>query len=195
MLAAAPLLVGFVRRIKARLLGRVGPSLLQPWRDLVAAGAQAAGAGRERVGLLFRAAPWSRLRRRSPRRRCSCRHSRSAWLRRRLADLIADRRAADARRAARWHSPAWISAPPSAASGASREMTFAVFAEPALLLVIFTLALLAGTTNLDAIADLAARGHVRPARLARSGRSSPRHGRARGKRPHSGRQPGDASRS
>ena len=32
MLAAAPLLVGFVRRIKARLLGRAGPAILQPWR-------------------------------------------------------------------------------------------------------------------------------------------------------------------
>ena len=38
--------------------------------------------------------------------------------------------------------------------GGSREMTFAAFAEPGLLLVIFTLALLAGTTNLDSIAAL-----------------------------------------
>ena len=37
-------------------------------------------------------------------------------------------------------------------------MTFAVFAEPALLLVIFTLALLAGTTNLDTIAALLREG-------------------------------------
>ena len=36
--------------------------------------------------------------------------------------------------------------------GSSREMMFAVFAEPALLLVIFTLSLLAGSTNLDAVA-------------------------------------------
>jgi len=42
--------------------------------------------------------------------------------------------------------------------GASRAMTFAVFAEPALLLVIFTLALLAGTTNLDVIATLLREG-------------------------------------
>ncbi|HEX2889228.1 respiratory chain complex I subunit 1 family protein [Vineibacter terrae] len=32
--AAAPLLTGFVRKIKARLLGRRGPALLQPYRDL-----------------------------------------------------------------------------------------------------------------------------------------------------------------
>jgi formate hydrogenlyase subunit 4 len=38
--------------------------------------------------------------------------------------------------------------------GASREMTFAAFAEPALLLVFLTLMLLAGSTNLDLIAGL-----------------------------------------
>jgi len=32
--ALAPLLTGFVRKIKARLLGRRGPALLQPYRDL-----------------------------------------------------------------------------------------------------------------------------------------------------------------
>jgi formate hydrogenlyase subunit 4 len=38
--------------------------------------------------------------------------------------------------------------------GASREMSFSAFAEPALLLVFLTLMLLAGTTNLDLIASL-----------------------------------------
>ena len=33
-IAAAPLLVGVMRRIRARLEGRVGPPILQPWRDL-----------------------------------------------------------------------------------------------------------------------------------------------------------------
>ena len=42
--------------------------------------------------------------------------------------------------------------------GASREMTFSVLAEPAFFLVIFSLALLAGTTNLDAIAGVIASG-------------------------------------
>jgi formate hydrogenlyase subunit 4 len=36
--------------------------------------------------------------------------------------------------------------------GASRDITFAAFAEPAMMLVFFTLALLVGTTNLDVIA-------------------------------------------
>ncbi|MBM3613238.1 MAG: formate hydrogenlyase, partial [Alphaproteobacteria bacterium] len=34
MLAAAPLLTGLVRLLKARILGRRGPPLLQPYRDL-----------------------------------------------------------------------------------------------------------------------------------------------------------------
>jgi formate hydrogenlyase subunit 4 len=42
--------------------------------------------------------------------------------------------------------------------GASREMSFAAFAEPALLVSALTLALLAGTTNLDAVAAAFAEG-------------------------------------
>ena len=33
--ALAPLLTGFVRKIKARLLRRRGPSIFQPYRDLL----------------------------------------------------------------------------------------------------------------------------------------------------------------
>ena len=32
--ALAPLLTGFVRKVKARMLGKIGPGLLQPYRDL-----------------------------------------------------------------------------------------------------------------------------------------------------------------
>ena len=35
VLLLAPLLMGFVRKIKARLLRRQGPPLLQPYRDLL----------------------------------------------------------------------------------------------------------------------------------------------------------------
>ena len=35
VLALAPLLIGFVRKIKARLVRRQGPPLIQPYRDLV----------------------------------------------------------------------------------------------------------------------------------------------------------------
>ena len=35
LLALAPVLTGFVRWLKARLLGRRGPHPLQPWRDFL----------------------------------------------------------------------------------------------------------------------------------------------------------------
>ncbi len=35
VLALAPLLAGYVRKLKARLVGRKGPPLLQPYRDLL----------------------------------------------------------------------------------------------------------------------------------------------------------------
>ena len=35
VLIPAPLLTGFVRKLKARLLRRQGPPLLQPYRDLL----------------------------------------------------------------------------------------------------------------------------------------------------------------
>ena len=34
VLALAPLLTGFIRKVKARLLRRQGPPLVQPYRDL-----------------------------------------------------------------------------------------------------------------------------------------------------------------
>ena len=35
VLLLAPLLTGFVRKVKARLLRRQGPPLIQPYRDLI----------------------------------------------------------------------------------------------------------------------------------------------------------------
>ena len=35
VLAAAPLLTGYVRKVKANLVRRQGPPLLQPYRDLI----------------------------------------------------------------------------------------------------------------------------------------------------------------
>jgi formate hydrogenlyase subunit 4 len=35
VLAAAPLLTGFIRKVKARLMRRRGPSVIQPYRDLL----------------------------------------------------------------------------------------------------------------------------------------------------------------
>ena len=77
--------------------------------------------------------------------------------------------------------------------GAAREMSFAALAEPALILCVLTLAILAGTTNLDAIAatlrdgQLGLRVSLGLALIAHAG------GGGGGECPHPGGQPGDAS--
>ena len=54
VLLLAPLLTGFVRKMKARLLRRQGPPLLQPYRDLIRLHAQGSGACRKCVLALSR---------------------------------------------------------------------------------------------------------------------------------------------
>lgn len=149
ILAAAPLLTGVVRWLKARMMGRRGPHPLQPVRDLlkllrkrpvladnasavsraapyVAAGAAVAAAALVPSfarGMVF--AP--------------------------LADLILVAGLLALGRVAM--ALAGMDVGTSFGGlGASREMTFAALAEPALVVAALTLAILAGTTNLDAIA-------------------------------------------
>ena len=57
--------------------------------------------------------------------------------------------------------------------GSSREMMIASLAEPAMLLVVFSVALIAGTTQLSSIADDLRHRQHRPARLARACACSP----------------------
>ena len=57
VLLLAPLLTGLVRKVKARLLRRRGPSLMQPYRDLLRLlGKEAVLA--DNASWLFRAAPY-----------------------------------------------------------------------------------------------------------------------------------------
>ena len=57
VLALAPLLTGFVRKVKARLMRRQGPPLWQPYRELVRLlGKEAVLA--ENASWLFRAVPY-----------------------------------------------------------------------------------------------------------------------------------------
>ena len=49
VLLLAPLLTGIVRKVKARLLRRQGPPLLQPYRDLLRLLRKEVGAGRQRL--------------------------------------------------------------------------------------------------------------------------------------------------
>jgi formate hydrogenlyase subunit 4 len=150
MLAAAPLLVGGIRWLKARLLGRTGPPLLQPWRDLLRL-ARKQPVLAENASLLFRAAP-------------------SVSFAAILAAVgllpsftlgMAAAPSADLLVFAGLLSLSRCSLALAGLDvgtafggvGASRAMTLAAFAEPALIFAIFTLALLAGTTNIDIIAS------------------------------------------
>ena len=71
----------------------------------------------------------------------------------------------------------------------------ASLAEPAMLMIVFTLALIAGSTQLSTIAAFMASPRRRPARLARAGADRADHGGDRRERAHPGRQSGDASRA
>ena len=62
VLLLAPLLTGFVRKVKARLLRRQGPPLLQPYRDLIRLLRKEVVLA-ENASWLFRVDPLSRLRR------------------------------------------------------------------------------------------------------------------------------------
>ena len=78
--------------------------------------------------------------------------------------------------------------------GSSREVMIASLAEPAMIMIVFTLALVAGSTQLSTVAAfMLAAG--RPARLARARADRADHRGDRRERPHPGRQSGDPSRA
>ena len=151
LLAAAPLVVGLVRLAKARMVGRVGPPLLQPYRELRRL-ARKQPVVAENASVLFRFAPLA----------CFAATAAAAALIPSFALGMATAPVADLLVIAGLLSIARAGMTLAAMDigtafggiGASREMTFATFAEPALLLVFFTLVLLSGTTNLDLIASL-----------------------------------------
>ena len=151
VLLAAPLLTGFVRKVRARLLRRRGPSVLQPYRDLLRL-------LRKEVVLadssswLFRAAPYLVFA--------------ATWVAASLiptfasglmfnwtADLIAI--AALLGSARFFLALAGMDVGTSFGGiGSSREVMIASLAEPAMLLIVFTLALVVGSTQLSTIAEL-----------------------------------------
>ncbi|MBN8891764.1 MAG: formate hydrogenlyase [Rhodospirillales bacterium 70-18] len=155
MLAAAPLLVGVIRRVKARLLGRAGPPVLQPWRDLLRL-ARKQPVVAENASWLFLAAPAAGF----------AAVLAAAALVPSFALGMASAPVADLlviggllALARCILALAGMDIGTSFGGiGSSREMTYAAFAEPALILVVFTLALLVGTTNLDAIAAVLREG-------------------------------------
>lgn len=148
MLSIAPFAIGFVRRIKARLLGRTGPPLMQPYRDLIRLARKQAVIA-ENASPVFTYAPVVSL---------AALVAATALVpsfalgmtTAPLADMIVVTGLLALARASLALGGMDIGTA-FGGIGASRDMSFAVFAEPALVLVIFTLALLAGSSNLDTV--------------------------------------------
>lgn len=151
MFAAAPLVVGLAARLRARLLGRIGPSPLQPWRDLLRLFRKQPVIA-ENATLLFRTAPFAVFAAVAT-AACLVPSFVFGMVSAPAADLLAIAGLLGLARLVGALAAMDIGTA-FGGMGASRDMMLAVFAEPALLLVVFTLALLAGTTNLDLVATL-----------------------------------------
>jgi formate hydrogenlyase subunit 4 len=149
ILALAPLLSGLVRKVKARLHGRRGPSLLQPYRDVLRLLRKEAVVAHQ-ASWLFRLTPYVVFT--------------ATWLAAALvptfvsdlalgptADFIA--LVALLGSARFFLALAGLDVGTSFGGiGSSREVMIASFAEPAMLMVIFTVSLLVGSTSLSTIA-------------------------------------------
>jgi formate hydrogenlyase subunit 4 len=149
VLLLAPLLLGFVRKVKARLLRRQGPPLLQPYRDLLRL-LQKEVVLADSASWLFRVVPYLVFA--------------AIWVAAALvptfatgllfswsADLIAITALLGSARF--FLALAGLDVGTSFGGiGSSREVMIASLAEPAMIMIIFTLALLAGTTELSQIA-------------------------------------------
>jgi formate hydrogenlyase subunit 4 len=157
VLALAPLLTGFVRVVKARLLRRRGPPLLQPYYDLMRLlGKQVVLA--ENASWLFRVTPYMVFA--------------ATWVAAALvptfatglvfswsADLIAI--IALLASARFFLALAGLDIGTSFGGiGSSREVMIASLAEPAMIMIVFTLALIAGSTQLSTIAQVMAMPEV-----------------------------------
>ncbi|MBL8895404.1 MAG: NADH-quinone oxidoreductase subunit H [Rhizobiales bacterium] len=150
VLALAPLLLGFTRKMKARLLSRRGPSIIQPYRDLLRLTRKEAVIAKN-ASWLFRVSPYLIFA--------------ATWVAAALvptfatnlqfswtADLIVITALLGSARFTLALAGMDIGTS-FGGIGSSREIMFASIAEPAMLLIVFTLALVAGSTQLSAIAD------------------------------------------
>ncbi|WP_207540426.1 respiratory chain complex I subunit 1 family protein [Sabulicella rubraurantiaca] len=157
MLAVAPMLVGLVRWLKARLMGRRGPPLMQPWRDLMRL-------LRKRPILAIHASPVTLA---APYVALAATllavllvpSFAGGMTLSALSDLVLIAGLVAVGRAA-LALAGFDAGNGFGGMGASRELAFAAFAEPALLLCILSLAILAGTTALDGIAAIFREGQV-----------------------------------
>ena len=149
VLLLAPLLTGFMRKVKARLLRRRGPPLWQPYRDLVRLARKEVVLA-DNASWLFRVSPYIIFG--------------GTWVAAALvptfatgllfswsADLIAITALLGSARF--FQALAGMDIGTSFGGiGASREMMIASLAEPAMIMIVFSLALLAGSTQLSTIA-------------------------------------------
>jgi formate hydrogenlyase subunit 4 len=149
VLLLAPLLTGFVRKVKARLLRRQGPPVTQPYRDLIRLMRKDVVLA-DNASWLFRVIPYvvfaftwiaASL---VPTFRSGLMFS---W----SADLIAIIAVLGSARFAL--ALAGLDAGTAFGGiGSSREVMIASLAEPAMLMIVFTLALIAGSTQLSTMA-------------------------------------------
>ncbi|HLZ05463.1 MAG TPA: NADH-quinone oxidoreductase subunit H [Bradyrhizobium sp.] len=157
VLWAAPLLTGFVRKVKARLQRRRGPPILQPYRDILRLLKKEVVVA-DNASWVFRAAPYLIFA--------------ATWVAAALVPTFAkgllfswsaDLIAIIALLASARFFLALAGMDIGTAFGgigSSREMMIASLAEPAMLLVVFTMALVARSTQLSAVADLLASSGV-----------------------------------
>jgi formate hydrogenlyase subunit 4 len=150
VLLLAPLLTGVVRKVKARLLLRRGPSVIQPYRDLLRLLHKEVALARK-ASWLFRVTPYLIFA--------------ATWVAAALvptfaiglefswsADLIAITALLGSVRF--FLALAGMDVGTSFGGiGSSREVTIASLAEPAMIMIVFTLALIAGSTQLSTVAS------------------------------------------
>ncbi|MDB5373548.1 MAG: Formate hydrogenlyase subunit 4 [Belnapia sp.] len=149
VLAAAPLVVGLIRWLKARMQGRRGASPLQPLRDMLKL-LRKRPVLAENASMVSEVAPYVACTASLVALACIPSFSRGMLLAP-VGDLILLVGLLALARMALALAGLDVGTG-FGGLGAAREMSFAVFAEPALLLCVLTFAILAGTTNLDLIA-------------------------------------------
>jgi formate hydrogenlyase subunit 4 len=149
VLALAPLLIGFMRKVKAQLLRRRGPSIFQPYRDLLRLMRKEVVLA-DNASWLFRSAPYIIFG--------------ATWVAASLvptfgtglmfnwsADLIAVTALLGSARF--FLALAGMDVGTSFGGiGSSRETMFASIAEPAMIMIVFVVALIDGSTQLTEIA-------------------------------------------
>ncbi len=151
VLAAAPLVVGGVRWLKARMMGRRGPHPLQPLRDLSKLLSKRPVLA-ENASWISRAAPYAAAGTAVAAVALVPSFARGMAFAP-LGDLLLIAGLLAAGRVAMALAGLDVGTA-FGGLGAAREMSFAAFAEPALLVAVLSVAILAGTTGLDAAAAL-----------------------------------------